>query len=139
MRLATDSLSSHQATPGRFRVAGVSDAQNFCMCCGRTGLARVVFVEDTSTGEVKHFGTTCALAPAKGFALDREVAKAVVAWQNVVHVRGLAARTEYMRRGGRFHGPDAFGAFRATDKELMAECLVNARHVTEDDGQLLAA
>lgn len=47
------------------------------MCCGKTGLKRVVWIEDTETLEVWHFGTSCAENPVKAFGLKTEIRKAV--------------------------------------------------------------
>ena len=56
-----------QIIEARFRVLGVNDDRDFCECCGKTGLKRVVFIEDRELGGIKHFGTTCAMNPAKNF------------------------------------------------------------------------
>ena len=69
-------------TSQRFIVRGVSDDADFCMCCGRTGLKRVVWIEDTETQEVRHFGTTCAAAPVKGFPKD-EIKKAIANFETL--------------------------------------------------------
>ncbi len=61
----------------RFKVKGVNDEKDTCECCGKEGLKRVVWIEDTETLEVRHFGTTCAANPAKAYGLKREIAKAV--------------------------------------------------------------
>lgn len=61
----------------RFEVLGVNDDESTCQCCGKEGLARVVWIEDNETGEILHFGTTCAKAPAKGFQLDKQINAAV--------------------------------------------------------------
>jgi hypothetical protein len=41
---------------GRFTVKGINDEQSFCSCCGKQNLKRVVWIEDTETGEINHFG-----------------------------------------------------------------------------------
>ena len=61
----------------RFVVKGVNDEQNYCSCCGKSGLKRVVWIEDTETGVVSHFGTTCAESPAKAFGISTEIRAAV--------------------------------------------------------------
>jgi hypothetical protein len=66
---------------GRFVVKGVNDEQNFCCCCGRDNLKRVVWIEDTETGAISHFGTTCAEAPAKAFGVTSEIRAAVRKFQ----------------------------------------------------------
>ena len=57
----------------RFEVLAVNDDRDFCECCGRQGLKRVVWVRDTETDVVKHFGTTCVLAPSKAFGVEADV------------------------------------------------------------------
>jgi hypothetical protein len=66
---------------GRFVVKGVNDEQNFCCCCGRDNLKRVVWIEDTETGAISHFGTTCAESPAKAFGVTSEIRAAVRKFQ----------------------------------------------------------
>lgn len=61
----------------RFQVLAVNDKADFCECCGRQGLKKVVWVLDNETGEHKHFGTFCVLAPSKAFGLDKQVAASV--------------------------------------------------------------
>ena len=61
----------------RFKVKGINDEQDACMCCGKTGLKRVVWIEDTETSEVWHFGTSCAENPTKAFGVKSEIRKAV--------------------------------------------------------------
>jgi hypothetical protein len=61
----------------RYKVKGINDEQDTCMCCGKTGLKRVVWIEDTDTGDINHFGTTCAKSPAKAIGIGREIDKAV--------------------------------------------------------------
>lgn len=61
----------------RFKVLGVNDDKSTCMCCGKRGLQQVVWIEDTETGEIKHFGTSCAKQPVKGFDLKKEIEAAV--------------------------------------------------------------
>lgn len=61
----------------RFLVKGINDDESTCQCCGKEGLARVVWIEDTETGTLRHFGTTCAKSPIKGFQLDKAIDKAI--------------------------------------------------------------
>lgn len=43
------------------RVVGVNDDADFCTCCGRVGLKRVVWIADSDfPGSPSHYGTTCA-------------------------------------------------------------------------------
>jgi hypothetical protein len=84
----------------RFKVLGVNDDQSFCMCCGRNSLQQVVWIEDTETGEVKHFGTTCANQPVKGFDVKKEIAEEVRIFKNRQQAIGFAARGLYKASGG---------------------------------------
>jgi len=43
-----------------YKILGVNDDKDFCSCCGKQGLKRVVWLEDNRNGEVNHFGTHCA-------------------------------------------------------------------------------
>ena len=61
----------------RFIVKGINDEASFCECCGKNGLQRVVWIEDTETGEIKHFGTSCAQKPVKGFDCVEEIKSAI--------------------------------------------------------------
>ena len=64
-------------TMATFKVKGINDDCDDCECCGKTGLKRVVWIENVETGDIQHFGTSCATNPAKAFNLKREIAKAV--------------------------------------------------------------
>lgn len=44
----------------RKEILSISDDETNCCCCGKTGLKRVVYIRDTTTGDVAWFGTTCA-------------------------------------------------------------------------------
>jgi predicted metal-binding protein len=79
----------------RFQVIGVNDSADFCECCGRQGLKRVVWVLDRETGDHKHFGTTCVLAPTKCFHLDRE-AKAAI--REFARAQAAARKSEWLNR-----------------------------------------
>ena len=61
----------------RFKVLGINDEQDSCQCCSKTGLKRVVWIEDTETGDIQHFGTSCAQSPNKAFGLKSEISKAI--------------------------------------------------------------
>ena len=64
-------------TTKTFQVKGINDEQTYCDCCGKQDLKRVVWIENTETGDIRAFGTSCASNPAKAFGLKREIAKAV--------------------------------------------------------------
>jgi hypothetical protein len=60
------------ATASRFVIKGINDEESSCSCCGKTGLKRVVWIEDTETGEINFFGTSCATQPAKCFGITKK-------------------------------------------------------------------
>jgi hypothetical protein len=43
----------------RIKVLGVNDDRDFCECCGKIGIKRVVWIT-IDDGEPKHYGTACA-------------------------------------------------------------------------------
>ena len=104
-------------TASNFKVLGVNDDRDFCECCGKEGLKKVVWIEHCDTGDVQHFGTSCAASPVKGFGLKKEIAKAGREWSKELDRRkreesNKVARAghdwqmaEYKRLGGtdRFH------------------------------------
>ena len=84
----------------RFKVLGINDDRNFCECCGKSGLQRVVWIEDTETGEVKHFGTSCAAKPAKGFDCTNEIKEAI---KSVTRkIKNIEIRHSYKALGGKW-------------------------------------
>jgi hypothetical protein len=96
----------------RFNFLGINDDKSFCECCGRQGLKQVVWVEDTETGEIKHFGTTCANQPAKGFNIKKEIAAELrsIAWKKSEAAR--QAMGLYRASGGQMiSGEDKHGPF----------------------------
>jgi hypothetical protein len=85
----------------RFQVVGINDERDYCECCGKKGLKRVVWVRDTETDEVKHFGTTCANAPVKGFNLQAEIKEAIAKFDSRQQVVSHMSYHEYKRHGGK--------------------------------------
>ena len=99
------------ATASRFVIKGINDEQDTCSCCGKTGLKRVVWIEDTETGDINHFGTSCATRPAKCFGITtkeinaeiRKFEAAELTKRNAArHARFLAAidKAESLYTGG---------------------------------------
>lgn len=43
-----------------YKILGVNDDKDFCSCCGKQGLKKVVWLEHLESSEVNHFGTSCA-------------------------------------------------------------------------------
>ncbi|ACD21604.1 hypothetical protein [Paraburkholderia phytofirmans] len=110
---------------GRFLVVGVDDSQNFCQCCGRTGLKRVAWIRDTETDEVKHFGMNCATAPAKAFGVAHEIRLALRAFENAQAIRAARASRTYRAAGGEYTkvGPTQW---QVADRNLWAKCFAAA-------------
>lgn len=51
-----------------YKFIASNDDKDFCSCCGKQGLKRVVWLEHTETTEISHYGTHCAallMMPAK--------------------------------------------------------------------------
>ncbi|MDR8093112.1 hypothetical protein KPB05_37280 [Burkholderia gladioli] len=107
----------------RFEVVGVNDERDFCECCGRQRLKRVVWIRDTETDDVKHFGTTCATSPVKGFNLDTEIKRAISVFQSKEKAFNAAVYQIYKRHGGK-HVPHPTKPYTWTpaDPELYARC-----------------
>lgn len=88
----------------RFQILAIVDDVTSCDCCGKTGLARTVAIEDLETGIVKYFGTTCAMQPVKGFGIEKpELAKAKRAYDHACAKLWAKARVIYKERGGELH------------------------------------
>ena len=43
----------------KFTFLGINSDKDFCTCCGKSDLSKVVWFEDNTTGEIIHVGTTC--------------------------------------------------------------------------------
>lgn len=115
-----DILGPMNTQTNRFQVIGVNDDKDFCECCGKAGLKRVVWINDAETSEVKHFGTTCATKPAKGFNLDKEIKVAINRADDYAKALNYMARIEYKKAGGKYvSAPDGMSA-RVADPELYA-------------------
>ena len=44
----------------KYKVLGSNDDENFCQLCNKQELQKVVWLEDTDTGEIIHAGVICA-------------------------------------------------------------------------------
>lgn len=112
----------------RFEVVGINDERDYCECCGKNNLKRVVWIRDTETDEVKHFGTTCANAPAKGFNLKAEIKEAIARFDSRLKAINHMAYHEYRRRGGKYIAnpegdgwmPESREAYAAIRAEISA-------------------
>jgi len=47
-------------TKDNWQILGINGDQDFCDVCGKVELSKVVWLENTETGEIKAAGTTCA-------------------------------------------------------------------------------
>jgi hypothetical protein len=110
----------------RYKVRAVNDDRDFCECCGRQGLKQVVWVEDIETQAVKHFGTTCATAPAKGFGIEKEIRSAVSTFKAKQQAVAAWAHKLYRKAGGTYTGNGQEG-WKANDVSAFQQCLVQAR------------
>lgn len=116
----TPNPSAHACTTpakGTYRVLSVNDDRDFCECCGRQGLKRVVWIEDVEAGDIKHFGTTCATTPSKGFHLDKEVREAISRHDSYVKCLNQIAHVEYKKAGGTYQWVNSYTA-RPADMAL---------------------
>lgn len=115
----------------RFLVRGINDDKSFCECCGKSGLQRVVWIEDMETGEVKHFGTSCAMKPAKGFDCLDEIKSAIKAAKD----EEKAVWSSAMYRYRKVHGAQmismtaelGYPASRVADTALWAQCIAEVK------------
>jgi hypothetical protein len=104
----------------RFVVKGVNDEQNFCSCCGKSGLKRVVWIQDTETGVVSHFGTTCAESPAKAFGISTEIRAAVRKFQSDAKKAAKAAERAAEHAAAMAKHLERADEFRAAYEEAKA-------------------
>lgn len=86
----------------KFKVLGVNDDQSFCECCGKQGLARVVWIENLETGKIQHFGTVCAANPAKAFGVDSEIKSAIQSFKSKSKAAITIAHRMYRAAGGKY-------------------------------------
>jgi len=93
------------------RILGINDDRDFCQCCGKTGLRRVVWIENLETGTIRHFGTTCAGKNAP--ALFGEIKAAKKADDNRDAQAWSTAHARYRREGGTYTST-------STERELRA-------------------
>lgn len=118
------------ATNSRYKVLGINDDQESCDCCGKQGLKRVVWIEDTETGAVMAFGTTCALKPSKGFGRDTEtnIKKAIRAFDQWQQSRWQQAHFFYRKAGGKYCLGDTPCSSKVVDmplyEKILAELIV---------------
>lgn len=108
----------------RYKVLGINDDKSHCECCGKQGLVRVVWIEDTETNEIHHFGTTCAMRPAKGFHLDAEIKAEIKRHDLAQKNKMIRANTMYRQRGGKYVSkPGTAGTWTQQDQDLWQQCV----------------
>lgn len=95
-------MQGHTTEYKRYKVLAVNDEKDFCQCCGKKDLKKVVWIEDQLEGGIQHFGTICALHPTKAFGLDREVKAAIQHFENNLKAITMMAHVEYRKAGGRY-------------------------------------
>lgn len=115
----------------RFEVKGINDDRDFCMCCGKTGLKRVVWIEDSETQEVRHYGVVCATNPAKAFGLKKEISEALQSFKRREQAMLASAYRRYKAAGGKYVSNGiplhlAGGAVVPADKALWESCKIEA-------------
>ena len=99
----------------QYRILGITDSVTSCDCCGKTGLVKTVVIEDSETGNMGHYGTTCAMNPAKCFGFSKsEMAKAINRFKAEQQAIWLAARRLYISLGGQMIAYD----FRSTGGDV---------------------
>lgn len=113
----------------KFKVLGVNSEKDFCQCCGKRGLMRVVWIQDVDTGEIMHYGTICVLSINKEFRLSAQhQIKSAIKADNKLRLKlENRASTMYGLRGGKWNlkqKPDDIG--------LYAQCLFDAEHTIDD-------
>ena len=115
----------------RFIVKGINDDRSFCECCGKSNLQRVIWIEDTETNEIKLFGTSCAMKPAKGFDCIVEIKSAIkLAKENEKRIVSNAMyRYRKVYGAAMIAGRDKDGYPIATvaDRSLWKRCLQEAK------------
>ena len=112
---------------GRFEVLAVNDAASFCECCGRSGLQRVVWIADHETGEHKHFGTSCATRPAKGFDCVAEIKTAIKRHTDAMKYAAARAYAAYKTAGGKFLPMNEAGEWEFADRAMFDALLASER------------
>jgi hypothetical protein len=106
----------------RFKIKAINDEESSCMCCGKSGLQKVVWIEDTETGDIQHFGCICALKPSKAFGIKEDDLKSYeTAWKTILAIRNSKARRMYREAGGVMKMVTPYSAAPA-NLELWQEC-----------------
>lgn len=113
------------------RILGVNDDRSDCCCCGKSDLKKVVWIENTLTGEILHFGEKCATKAAP--ALFGEIKDAKKDFDNELIRRKneavsrrskkfVAAKTALYKSKGGTYRKSGFGGNIPCDSDLMQSC-----------------
>lgn len=114
--------SKAQSEKKMIKVIGVNDEESFCECCGKEGLQKVVWLENTETGEIKHFGVICAQSPKKGFGVQKEIKKAISDFEDLQLSIAYAAQWIYKKTyNGKYIAKETHS--EPEDKELWKKCI----------------
>lgn len=110
----------------KFKVLGVNDDRDTCECCGKSNLKKVVWVENTETSEVKHFGVNCAQNPEKGF--DKQaVLKEIKKYESLVESCWFQAHRQYKASGGQYDVFMPSYKMVPRDRELLESIFDNVK------------
>lgn len=101
-----------------YTVLGINDDRDSCQCCGKTGLKRVVWIRNDDTGEVVHYGTTCAMSPEKGMGADQQIKAALSKADHLLGAINTATNMQYRRAGGRYAVNDTGRGWTPADQSL---------------------
>lgn len=118
----------------RYRVLGVNDDIDYCDCCGKQNLKKVVWIEDTETGAIDHFGEVCAKNPAKAFGanIKAEIKDAVKTWKQIEDAAWSLGGRRYRAQGGKYQSNGIplhldGGALIPVNTVLYQECFEQAK------------
>lgn len=119
-----------------YKILGIDDSINSCDCCGKQGLQKTVAILNLETGEIGHFGSTCAMRPSSCFGLEKsDMSKAISAYKARQATINAGARKLYRQRGGRIETIDTRDIkcqggtieWRFTDDALWTACQEEVR------------
>jgi len=111
----------------RFQIKGINDDTDFCMCCGKQGLKKVVWIEDGETGSLEHFGVICAINPSKAFGIGKaDLKQHEVVFQHIQSVISSRARRLYREAGGEMKMATHYSSI-PSNVELWNQCRESAR------------
>jgi hypothetical protein len=124
---------SNTATARQFKILGITDSINSCDCCGKQGLQKTVAIENCETGEIGHFGTSCAMQPSKCFGFEKsEMARALSFFKAEQQIIWAKTRALYKAKGGKMVAYDdrltgGSMGLRYADIPLRDECELEIR------------